>query len=196
MLLRATLELPLPVATAAERLSALLLGSKLDQLSDDAYYEGMLALARVGPFGDVPGLSKTVQVETLDQRTTAEGIRIPFRWVATGRSGHLFPTLDADLDVSARDDRSCMLTVNAAYTPPMGAAGATLDRMVMHRAARATMRSLLRGLGRAILADSADSADRASGIASATASGTEVHRDDGPALAEVQFYPDAPPASG
>jgi hypothetical protein len=120
----------------------------------------------------------------LEPRAKAEGVRIPFRWVATGRTGYLFPTLDADLDVTAADPQRCTLAVNAAYTPPMGAPGATLDRMLMHRAARATMRSLLRGLGSAILAHPADPADRTSGA--------EVDRVDSRVLADVEFYPEAP----
>jgi hypothetical protein len=170
MLLRATLELPIPATTAAERLHPL-----LDKLSDDAYQEGMATLARVGPFGDASVLSKTVRVETLDPRTIAGGVRIPFRWVATGRTGNLFPALDADLDVRSIDEQRCTLSINAAYTPPLGTAGAGLDRLVMRRTAQATMRALLRGLGRAVLDGAA-----------------EPGHERGTVLGEVVFYPDTP----
>lgn len=170
MLLRASLDLPVPAATVAHRLSPL---PGMDALSDDAYSAGLQTLTRVGPFGDTPGLSKKVLVETLEPREIGSGVRIPFRWVATGRSGAWFPALDADLEVTAADAQNCTLSINAAYTPPLGAAGAGLDRIVLHRAARATMRSLLRGLARAVL------------------DGDQLI-----ALPEVCFYPDvvAPPA--
>ncbi len=173
MLLRATLELPIPAATAAERLYPLLLPRALDKLSGDAYEAGMLTLARVGPFGEARGLSKAVRVETLEPRTTAGGVRIPFRWVATGRTGHLFPALDADLDVTEVGEQRCAVSINASYTPPLGAAGAGLDRMILHRAARATMRSLLRGLADAVLDKPGDPPDKGSA-----------------SLGAVEFFPD------
>jgi hypothetical protein len=80
---------------------------------------------------------------------------------ATGMAGQLFPALDADLDIIAIDEQRCALSIKARYTPPLGAAGVSIDRLLLHRAARATMRSLLRGLGRALVAPAAvPSADR------------------------------------
>jgi hypothetical protein len=187
MLLRATLELPIPAATAAERLSPLLRPSGLDKLSDDAYQEGMATLARVGPFGDSRGLSKTVRVVTLDPRSVGGGIRIPFRWVATGRTGNWFPALDADLDVIPVDDERCNLSINAAYTPPLGPTGAGLDRLLLHRAARATMRSLLRGLARTVL-----DGDAVAGALREQADGADGPRSLSARLGEVTFFPDAP----
>lgn len=175
MMLRATLDLPIPAAIAVERLYPMMQPYGLEKLSDDAYQAGLLMLTRVGPFGETRGLSKTVRVDTLEPRTTADGVRIPFRWVATGRTGALFPTLDADLDVSAVDEQHCRVSVNAVYTPPLGAAGATLDRLILHRAARATMRELLRGLAREALDLSVDAPTNGAGH-----------------TGEIRFYPDEP----
>jgi hypothetical protein len=151
MFIHATLDLALPAATAVERLYAALRRRRLDELSDQAYQAGLITLARFGPFGDAPGLSKTVRLEVLEPRSVNDGVHVPLRWVATGATGRLFPALDADLDITAVDERRCALSIIAAYTPPLGAAGAGLDRLLLHHAAQATMRSLLKGLGRCLL---------------------------------------------
>jgi len=150
MFIHATLDLPLPVASAVARLYPALGRHRLDELSSDAYAAGLATLTRVGPFGDTAGLSKTVRLELLDPLPVDAGVRLQLRWVATGATGQLFPALDADLDIIAVDEQRCALSIKAVYTPPLGAAGAGLDRLVLHRAARATMRSLLRGLRRSL----------------------------------------------
>jgi hypothetical protein len=145
--IRATLDLPVPVACAVERLYAALAGHRLDEVSDDAYAAGLVVLTRVGPFGEVAGLSKEVRLELLAPRQVNEGVRLQLRWVATGTTGQLFPAIDADLDLLAIDEQQCALSINAVYDPPLGALGTGIDRILLHRAARATMRALLRELG-------------------------------------------------
>jgi hypothetical protein len=145
--IRATLDLPVPVASAIERLDAALARHRLDEVSDDAYAAGLIVLTRVGPFGEVPGLSKKVCLELLPPRQVEHGVRLPLRWVATGAAEQLFPALDADLDLLAVDEQQCALSINAVYDPPLGTFGAGIDRILLHRAARATMRALLRELG-------------------------------------------------
>jgi hypothetical protein len=150
MFVYATLELPIPVASAIERLDFVMASQRLDDLSDEAYEAGLVTLAKVGPFGAVRGLSKAVRLQMLERRRVEGGVRVPLRWVATGSTGQLYPTLDADLDITAIGERRCALSVNAVYTPPLGAAGASIDWLLLHLAARATMRSLLRGLGHSL----------------------------------------------
>ena len=158
----ATLELSLPVASAVERLYIALQGRRVEELSDQAYQAGLHTLTRVGPFGDAPVLSKTVRLEMLEPRSLEDGVRVPLRWIATGAAGHLFPALDADLDITAIDQQRSALSIKAVYTPPLGAVGAHLDQLLLHRAARATMRSLLRGVGRSLSNPSPAAATRAS----------------------------------
>jgi hypothetical protein len=151
--IRATLDLPVPVASAVERLDAALARHRLDEVSDDAYAAGLVVLTRVGPFGETAGLSKKVRLELLTPRQVDHGIRLQLRWVATGATGQLFPALDADLDLVAVDEQHCVLSINAVYDPPLGALGAGIDRVVLHSAARATMRALLREWGRSLTED-------------------------------------------
>jgi hypothetical protein len=144
---RATLDLPVSVVSAVERLDAALARHHLDEVSDDAYAAGLVVLTKVGPFGEVAGLSKKVRLELLAPRPVDDGVRLQLRWVATGTTGQLFPALDADLDLLAVDEQHCALSINAVYDPPLGALGASIDRILLSRAARATMRALLRELG-------------------------------------------------
>jgi hypothetical protein len=148
--MQASLRLPITVETAAARLHPVLRQQRLDEASDAAYQAGLGALRRVGPFGEMRLVSKAVRVKMLEPRPVKGGLRVQFRWIAAGLSGQLFPALDADLDILAFGDRHCLLSINAVYTPPLGTAGAGIDRLILHRAARATLRSLLHDLGRSL----------------------------------------------
>jgi hypothetical protein len=144
---RAALDLPVPLDRASGRLHGVLAAERLQLVSDRAYSAGLVTLVHVGPFGELAGLSKTVRLEVLEPRPIEDGLRVPLRWMATGPAGRWFPALDADLDLTAVDEGASTLSINAVYDPPLGAFGAGIDRLVLHRAARATMRALLQDLG-------------------------------------------------
>lgn len=59
---------------------------------------------------------------------------IPLRWSATGPLGELFPTLDANLEISAADAGQCRVALIGSYRPPLGSVGAVLDRAVLRTA--------------------------------------------------------------
>jgi hypothetical protein len=136
-----TLDLPFPAAKA--RLAALMRGDWLDSVSQDAYAEGLSGQVRVGPFGPVPGMSKLVTVRLLDPVPHEDVVVVPVRWEATGRMGRLFPVLDANLALSEAGDGKAVLGLAGAYRPPLAGVGEDLDRIVLHRVADATVRSLL-----------------------------------------------------
>jgi hypothetical protein len=81
---------------------------------------------------------------------------IPLRWSATGPVGDLFPTLDANLEITACGAGRSRVTLVGSYRPPLGRVGVVLDRTVLHRAGRVTIRRWLRGARAAVMA--ADSA--------------------------------------
>jgi hypothetical protein len=110
--------------------------------SGGAYVDGLAGLIRVGPFGDVLGASKLVSVRLLEPVSEGDGVRLPLRWEATGAAGRLFPVLDADLSLIPADGQALM-TLHGAYRPPLAGIGAAADRIVLHRAASATLQSLL-----------------------------------------------------
>jgi hypothetical protein len=137
----ALVELSFPAALAG--LANLSRGGRLTGVSRAAYGDGLTGLARVGPLGEVPGVSKLVEVHVLDVVTRGESAVLALRWQATGPGGGLFPALDADIWLTPAGERSARLSLAGVYRPPLGALGAGLDRAVLHRVADATARSLL-----------------------------------------------------
>jgi hypothetical protein len=124
-------------------LSELARGCRLTEASAAAYESGLVGELRVGPAGDVPGLSKLVRV-CAREPALRDGIAVlTLRWEATGPGGRLFPALDADLTLTPLDADSCRLTMDGAYRPPLAALGLGLDRVILNRIACATARSLL-----------------------------------------------------
>lgn len=136
------LKVGFPEARASlRRLSA---DGQLRRASDQAYSDGLECLVRVGPFGDMPGVAKLVRVLLLDPVDRRDHTTLPMRWEATGLMGRLFPVLDANLTVSPAEGEGSRLALHGAYRPPLAGIGQSLDRMLLHRAAKATVRSLLR----------------------------------------------------
>ena len=167
------LEVSFPVA--CEGLAALAQGGWLRDVSGHAYAEGLVGLARVGPFGDALGTSKLVRVGLLEPVRRRNAIILPLRWEATGVMGRLFPVLDANLVLIADGSSRTSLTFTGAYRPPLAALGSGIDRVVLRRAAAATVRSLMRELARTIVAGDARAAPAAAtGVAAdGTLSGAE-----------------------
>lgn len=133
----------LPYEVASARLVHLVNRGVLPSVSEAAYEGGSEMLLRVGPFGDLPGLSKLVRVRVLAPVRHEAAETVSLRWEATGPAGELFPILDADLTLSADGEDRCQLVLLGSYRPPLGRAGAAVDRAILNRVATATLRSLL-----------------------------------------------------
>lgn len=123
----------------------------LHNASQAAFDGGRQAFVRVGPFGSASGISKLVRVRMLEPVRRSTTMTVSLRWEATGASGELFPVLDADLVLSAEGHDRSRLELVGSYRPPLGRAGAVLDRAVMNRVAAATIRSLLEEAAAAIV---------------------------------------------
>ena len=136
-----SLEVSFPAARA--RLADLTCGGLLGSASQQAYSDGITGLARVGPLGSVPGLSRLVQVHSRDLKASDDSARLALRWEATGAGGELFPALDADITLTPAGNHSTTLTLTGAYRPPLGTVGAELDRAILYRVAAATIRAFL-----------------------------------------------------
>src|SRR5215831_17172257 len=95
-------------------------GGWLSDASSEAYAEGVAGLIRVGPFGEVLGASK------------------------------LFRVLDANIILIPADENASQLALAGAYRPPFATVGEGLDRVLLHRAASATVHSLLRRIAQTI----------------------------------------------
>jgi hypothetical protein len=118
-------------------------GGWLSDVSSEAYAEGVAGLVRVGPFGEVLGASKLVRVLLLEPVERDGSLTLSLRWEATGVMGRLFPVLDANIILVPADENTSQLALAGAYRPPFAAIGEGLDRVLLHRAASATVRSLL-----------------------------------------------------
>ena len=55
----------------------------------------------------------------------------------------LFPTLDADLSITALPNERARLEILARYDPPLGTAGRVIDDALLHGLAEATIRAFL-----------------------------------------------------
>jgi hypothetical protein len=127
-------------------------GGWLSDASGAAYAEGLAGLVGVGPLGDVLGASKLVRVLLLEPVERAGSLTLSLRWEATGVMGRLFPVLDANIILIPAGENASQLALAGAYRPPFAAVGRTLDRVLLHRAASATVRSLLRRMAETITA--------------------------------------------
>jgi hypothetical protein len=132
---------------ATARLANLLTGNALQNASRSAYDDGLTALISVGP---APGLTRLVRAEFRELVVRADTPVLTLRWEATGAGAALFPVLDADITLTPAGDDATLLRLDGSYRPPLGAAGARLDRAVMNHVASATIRSLLRQISEAL----------------------------------------------
>jgi hypothetical protein len=132
----------LPFDSAKAALDAALASGGLTEESRRAAEEGASFLMRVGPVGS-RGFAKQVLVEVLPSHWVGHKVVVPLRWEATGTAGRLFPSLDANLTLADETNGRTALSIVATYRPPLDAVGAGLDRMVLSRAASATLTALL-----------------------------------------------------
>lgn len=134
--------LPMPVSRARKALDRALADGGLVGESRRAYGEGMAYLMRVGP-RPRSAVSKQVLVTLLPSRLVGSTVVVPMRWEATGPTGRLFPTLDANMGLTEAEDDSSLLSIIGRYAPPLGRLGLTLDQAVLSRAASRTAETLL-----------------------------------------------------
>jgi hypothetical protein len=142
--------LSVSIGAARARLANLVHDGWLAGAAEVAYRDGFDHLLRVGPFGDVPGLSRKVRVQFLDLVDHGDAVTVGMRWAAPGVTGGLFPVLDADIELVADGEEDTRVTLTGVYRPPLGAVGAGLDRVLLHRVAVATIGSLLAHLAQAL----------------------------------------------
>jgi hypothetical protein len=151
MFIAAEVRLDLGFDAAQARLANLARGGLLQRASDAAYHELGTGLARVGPLGAAPGMSRLVRVQFTDMAVHEDFAVVAMRWEATGPAGTLFPALDADIKLTSAGQDVTVLAVSGSYRPPLGSLGASLDRAILHRVAQATIQSFTHHIGTAIV---------------------------------------------
>jgi hypothetical protein len=141
---------PVGIGAARARLVHLAHGGWLGGASAAAYQDGLDQLLWVGPFGEMPGLSRRVHALFLDPVDRDGSVTMGMRWEATGVTGRLFPALDANITLTSEDGQNTRVTLTGAYRSPLGALGTGLDRALLHHVATATISSLLTRMGKAL----------------------------------------------
>jgi len=126
--------------------------------SDHAYGEGIAGLARIGPRGPVPGISRLAEIRFQSLAAHDGRAGLALRWEVRGSGGRLFPVLDADLTLAPAGENKASLALAGTYRPPLGSLGAELDRMLLHRVAEATIRNFLERVAQALARPTADPA--------------------------------------
>lgn len=107
------------------------------ELADIAYRQSEELKARVSP--GALGLAKAVRLELGEPIHGPGDTRIPLSWVATG-ARRLFPRLDGEIVVSDIGSDLTQIVFRGSYEPPLGPVGETLDRVLLHRIAEATVK--------------------------------------------------------
>jgi hypothetical protein len=148
MFVRYFVELPLPAA----QVERALLASPAEWLSAMAGAaqergDGLLTEVGVGPLGT--RLRRRVKVELGEPVRFPSMTSLALPWEPAGLEG-LLPRLDANIELGALGEDRTQLAVSARYRPPLGAVGRTVDRVLLHRVAEATVKDFLDRLGHAI----------------------------------------------
>ncbi|HEX2369546.1 MAG TPA: hypothetical protein VHM94_09965 [Acidimicrobiia bacterium] len=133
-------DIDFPFGAAEPRLLGAL--PELDVLAEGAYRDGEARRARLGV--EVARVQVPAFVR-LAVGMPAKGpgrLTIPLSWTAEGPSA-LFPEMDADLMLATLGPDASQLSLRGSYTPPMGAVGRALDRMLMHRVAESSVKGFV-----------------------------------------------------
>jgi hypothetical protein len=148
MFIRYYVELPLP----AEQVEHAMLDSPADWLSTvagEAQQRGddLLSEVGVGPLG--PRLGRRVTIQVGQPVRFPSMTSLPLTWEPVGLEGVL-PRLDANIELGALGEDRTQLAISARYRPPLGLLGRTVDRVLLHRVAEATIKDFLDRIGAAI----------------------------------------------
>jgi hypothetical protein len=148
MFVRYYMELPLP----ARQVEHAMLDSPADWLSTvagEAQRRGdrLLTEVGVGPLG--PRLGRRVTIQLGQPVRFPSMTSLPLTWEPVGLEGVL-PRLDADIELGSLGEDRTQLAISARYRPPLGVLGRTVDRVLLHRVAEATVKDFLDRVGVAI----------------------------------------------
>lgn len=128
-----------PYGVVVERALTQLRARRWDAAATCAVDENQPVLIRAG----LAGVTKRVAVSALDPVSRAGQTVIPFRWVATGVTGEMFPTLEAELRLQRTAEGETEVILVGSYQPPFGKVGAQIDHLLMRRVAQRSLSAFL-----------------------------------------------------
>jgi hypothetical protein len=148
MFLRTFIEIRIP-AEAASRVLRRLPQTLVENFAVEAIDHGHTVLAEVGFPVAGRRVGKQVEIELGDPVETPSRTWLPLWWKATG-AGSFFPSLEGELEAAPLGKSLTQIGLSARYKPPFGIVGTTLDRMVLHRIAEATVQDFLQRVAVAV----------------------------------------------
>lgn len=104
--------------------------------------ESDLLQRKAAPQGWPALLARTIDIDLGSVRAYEDGLLVSFTWQAHSRTS-LFPTFDADLQLSPIGSTQTQLILRGRYRPPIGTLGRHADQLLLHRVADATIRAFL-----------------------------------------------------
>ena len=149
MFVRYYLELPLP----ARQVEHAMLDPAADWLSTvagEAQRRGdhLLTEVGVGPLG--PRLGRRVIIQVGQPVRFPSMTSLPLTWEPVGLE-EVLPRLDANIELGFLGEDRTQLAISARYRPPLGVLGRSVDRLLLHRVAEATVKDFLDRVGAAII---------------------------------------------
>jgi hypothetical protein len=116
------------------------IASGLDDSADVAYRRGEDLVASIGLGG--AAIAKAVHLDVGDALRRENTTSVPLAWTATGTPG-LFPTMEADLTITALGSRLTQVAFQGRYKPPLGVVGRVMDKAVLHRFAELSVKDFV-----------------------------------------------------
>lgn len=158
MFVRYYLELPLPAGQVEHAMLDSSAGW-LSTVAGEAQRRGdhLLTEIGVGPLG--PRLSRRVSIQVGQPVRFPSMTSLPLTWEPVGLEGVL-PRLDANIELGSLGEDRTQLAISARYRPPLGALGRTIDRVLLHRVAEATVKDFLDRVGAAITSQADEATNR------------------------------------
>jgi uncharacterized membrane protein len=146
MIVEARAVAPTSLQAVSTRLRRLLVAQELADFAASAAGDGETVQLRAG----IAGVSKQIAVQALEPVYGPDRVVVAMRWVATGLTGDLFPTLDGNLELRGLCADATEVVLIGSYRPPLGRTGEVIDHLLMGRVARRTVQSFVSRLARAV----------------------------------------------
>ena len=89
-----------------------------------------------------PRLGRRVAIEVGQPVRFPSMTSLPLTWEPVGLEGVL-PRVEANIELGSLGEDRTQLAISARYRPPLGVLGQTVDRVLLHRVAEATVKDFL-----------------------------------------------------
>jgi hypothetical protein len=114
--------------------------SGLDESANVAYRRGEGLIASIGIGG--AAIAKEVHLAVGEFIRREDTTSVPLAWTATGTPA-MFPTMEADLTITALGAGLTQVAFQGRYKPPLGALGRMVDEAVLHRFAEVSVKDFV-----------------------------------------------------